>query len=320
MAKAKLETKTNVGQSTISKTARSLYDAIISADSVIDDSFVSLAENLHKFSSMEYYQQFGYSRFTEFAEKEVRIGSRKSEYMVKIWNFVKDCGIPTKEVKKLGWSKMKEVARVASVETAKAWMEKAKMMSTRDLIAEVKKHKNPSKPGDENGSTTEFKFTVDTDESTIVTDATNLAKTLGAKTDADAMLVICQEWMEFKGESPVITPLDTMLKYMAANYGVILTVAEQPESAEVAAEKESKESAKRKETKKKTKPDAKPKKSRKIVKTVPPPDTSYSPERELDRIIGTEPPPPEFDSLESIMAGSAKEKGTDDFDLDAFLG
>lgn len=76
--------------------------------------------------------------FKEFVENETSLSYRKADYLKNIFLAMVDLDIPWEKVAKVGWTKLKELLGVITVDNVDEWVAKAMAMSTIQLIEEVK--------------------------------------------------------------------------------------------------------------------------------------------------------------------------------------
>jgi hypothetical protein len=60
---------------------------------------------------------------------------RKAFYLMSIWEKVRELKIPKNKLRQIGWTKMKEVVRVATPEDLVIWLAKAEQLTTQELQA-----------------------------------------------------------------------------------------------------------------------------------------------------------------------------------------
>jgi hypothetical protein len=60
---------------------------------------------------------------------------RKAFYLMSIWEKVRELKIPKNKLRQIGWTKMKEVVRVATSEDLVIWLARAEQLTTQELQA-----------------------------------------------------------------------------------------------------------------------------------------------------------------------------------------
>ena len=86
-----------------------------------------------------------YASFREFVESKHGIHYRKAVYWTDIYNKLAEAKIPWDKVKHIGWTKLKEIAGVITVDNVDEWVKVAKESNTISLIETVKAHLNKDK-------------------------------------------------------------------------------------------------------------------------------------------------------------------------------
>jgi len=83
----------------------------------------------------------GYANLKEFAEKKHGIDYRNATYWVSIYNNLAESKVPWEKVKGIGWTKLKEIAKILTVDNVDEWVAIATDNNTLQLIEVVKAHK-----------------------------------------------------------------------------------------------------------------------------------------------------------------------------------
>ena len=79
-----------------------------------------------------------YASFREYVEKEHGLVYRKAVYWTAIYNHLAEAKVPWAKVSTLGWTKLKEIAKVVTPENVDEWVKIASGQTTLQLIATVK--------------------------------------------------------------------------------------------------------------------------------------------------------------------------------------
>ena len=79
-----------------------------------------------------------YSSFRELIETEFDLEYRRAMYWVSTYNHLVESKIPFSKVAGIGWTKLKEIAKVIDEDNVDAWVKLAKEQPTATLIATVK--------------------------------------------------------------------------------------------------------------------------------------------------------------------------------------
>jgi hypothetical protein len=141
-----------------------------------------------------------YASFREFVEKDLGIHYRKATYWSAIYNHLAESKVPWEKVKGIGWTKLKEIAEVLTIENVDDWVQIASSQTTLQLIETVKAHKQKDSPKaleDQSSKTvTTMTFKVHEDQKETVKAALNKAKEdSGTTVDTAALEFICLDFM-----------------------------------------------------------------------------------------------------------------------------
>jgi len=122
---------------------------VLSVALEIESSYLKLGELLYEVHYGGYWQEWGYDSFDAYLMDEVRFHHRKGMYLISIFKKLRiDAGVPKEKLEGIGWSKAKEVARVATSENAGEWVEKARESTVTELVNEVREAKAEEAAGD----------------------------------------------------------------------------------------------------------------------------------------------------------------------------
>lgn len=141
-----------------------------------------------------------YASFHEFVENEHGLHYRKATYLIDIYNRLGQSGVPWSKVKSIGWTKLKEIAKVLTVENVDEWVQIANSSNTLTLIDTVKAHlaKDAPKGEQEQASktVTTKTFKVHEDQKATIEAALSKARDQG-KTSVDtvALELICMDYL-----------------------------------------------------------------------------------------------------------------------------
>ncbi len=141
-----------------------------------------------------------YASFREFVEKEHGLHYRKATYWVGIYNSLAESKVPWSKVAHLGWTKLKEIASVITLDNVDKWVEIAQGQTTLQLIETVKAHlaKDTQKSlGDQSSKTVTTKtFKVHDEQREVIEAALEKAKgETGTAVDTVALEHICGDYL-----------------------------------------------------------------------------------------------------------------------------
>ena len=143
----------------------------------------------------------GYANLKEFAEKKYGIEYRNATYWVSIYNNLADSKVPWEKVKGIGWTKLKEIAKILTVENADEWVVIATENNTLQLGEIVKAHKKKNsgallEADDEAKTVTTKTFKMHDGQRQVIEAAIEKAReAAGTKVDTVALEIISQEYL-----------------------------------------------------------------------------------------------------------------------------
>ncbi len=106
-------------------------------DNVEHDNF-RLGGVLSMIQNQGWFMEKTYDNFRAYVENETSLAYRKATYLIQIYNGLAQSGVPWEKVKHLGWTKLKELASVLTLETVDDWVPLAEEMTTAQLIEHIK--------------------------------------------------------------------------------------------------------------------------------------------------------------------------------------
>jgi len=187
-----------------------------------------------------WYNDEGFSSLKEFVESRYDMEYRKAMYWIAIYKALVESGVPWTSVKGLGWSKLRLIASVLTLENVDEYVELAKDMTQRQLAEYVKSQKKGSldsnKTDDDSEPTTQqavadakkvttMTFKVHEDQKEIIREAIDTAKN-DADTEFDtvALEAICMSYISGNGGAQLKQPLEAAMK--KAGYAGVFDVFE----------------------------------------------------------------------------------------------
>jgi hypothetical protein len=161
----------------------------------IETNYFRLGGLLKRISSQQWFE--GFPTFEAYVLEKFGFAKRKADYLISIYTHLVDKQIPWEKVAHLGWTKLKDLAPVLTVENVDEWVAKAEKCTVAELMAMLKP---PAAPGEGTQKTTSdlvpMKFGLQAEQATVVTTA--LAKAKGEmQTDYDnvALAAICSGYL-----------------------------------------------------------------------------------------------------------------------------
>lgn len=85
-----------------------------------------------------WYMDRGFENFRAYVEGECGINYRKAMYLIAIYNGMVESKVAWDKVKHLGWTKLKELASILTVENVDEWVERAEAMTVIQLQEYIK--------------------------------------------------------------------------------------------------------------------------------------------------------------------------------------
>lgn len=140
----------------------------------------------------------GFESFDAFVYERFGFKARKARYLMDIYTHLVDKQIPWEKVKHLGWTKLKDLAEVLTLENVDEWVAKAEQATVLELQAMLKA--KPEGEALEGGKTSSDvvtkKFQLKADQLEVVNAAINKAKAEGGtEFDNVALELICAAYL-----------------------------------------------------------------------------------------------------------------------------
>jgi hypothetical protein len=184
---------------------KTALELVVELNEQADISFFRLGGILSLVSANGWWQneEKQYKTFREYIEKEHGLEYRKATYWIAIYNALAKSDVPWKKVKEVGWTKLKEIAKVLTVENVDEWVDKAKQVNTLTLQDMVKKETSGSDdagaPAETEKVTTKT-FKVHSGQKEVIETAIKKAKEAsGTEVDTVALEFICQDYLGGSG-------------------------------------------------------------------------------------------------------------------------
>lgn len=218
----KTRTKRKSAVSIIAKRAKDIRKHLVELSKTIDTSYVKLAKELREVYKKEYYKEWNYGSTVDYASAELNIEQRKCQTLIQIADKMDELKISDSKAAALGWSKMREIVKVATLRNLDKWMKEAKTSSVRELMQKVSVVRK-NDPNAKIPQLAKIGFSLGEGGANIVLEALGEAKAMcGSEDDNIAIEMICQDWMEVKGASPTKVSLKDRIAFIEKNYDVKL--------------------------------------------------------------------------------------------------
>ena len=162
----------------------------------IDENSFKLGGILKLISENSWYD--GADSFGVFVYERYGFAERKARYLIQIYNDLVTKQIPWEKVAKLGWTKLKDLAAILTVDNVDEWVAKAELMTVVQLQAALKAsmpaEDGTTKPTDEFQKFGTYKLKAD--QAATVTAAINKGKAeLGTEFDSVVLENICAAYV-----------------------------------------------------------------------------------------------------------------------------
>ena len=159
-----------------------------------------------------------YPTFRAYIEQEHGLEYRKATYWIAIYNALAKSDVPWEKIKTVGWTKLKEIAKVLTVENVDDWVEKAEKVNTLTLHDMVKKETEGGTTDDgtpaETEKVTTKTFKVHAGQKEVIEAAIKKAREVsGTEVDTMALEYICQDFLGGSGaQNSSMTPAQQLAK------------------------------------------------------------------------------------------------------------
>jgi len=117
------------------------FEVVPSLIDSVDFSYFKLGGVLSAIQDNEWWNDDS-PTFKSFIEDNFGLHYRKGMYLIKIYDGLVEAEIPWHKVSGLGWTKLKELADILTLENVDEWVAKAESMTTLNLQAAVKAFKS----------------------------------------------------------------------------------------------------------------------------------------------------------------------------------
>lgn len=191
----------------------------------IEANYFRLGGLLKLISKEQWFE--GFPTFEAFVLEKFGFAKRKADYLISIYTNLVDKQIPWEKVAHLGWTKLKDLAPVLTLDNLDEWVAKAEKCTVMELLAMLKAPATPGEAGSAKTTTdvVKLKFSVHADQNEQIQAA--LAKAKGEmQTDHDnvALAAICTGYLA--NSSGVQAPADPLALFTSMGYEQVLGVFE----------------------------------------------------------------------------------------------
>lgn len=167
----------------------------------------------------DWWRDTGAETFRQFIEDHFGIHYRKAMYLINIYAALVESGVPFDKLAGLGWSKVKELTPVITLDNADEWVERASNLTVLQLNEAVKKakegtlEKSDETPGEAKGVTT-FTAKVHPDQKATIEQAIEQAmKEADTEFKGVALEAICLNYLSGAKVSKPLSLAEVMKKH-----------------------------------------------------------------------------------------------------------
>jgi hypothetical protein len=165
--------------------------------------FFKLGGVLSVIQANGWYEPF--ASFKDYVETERGINYRTARYWIAIYNGIVESGVPWAKVKHLGWTKLKEIVPVLTLDNVDHWVALAEKQTTLQLIETVKKAQLPEDMTEADGAaktvTTKTFKVHDDQRATIEAALAKCREIAQTQVDTVALEYICLDYLNgFQGK------------------------------------------------------------------------------------------------------------------------
>ena len=157
----------------------------------------------------------GYESFGQFTYDNFGFQERKAKYLMEIYSELVTKQIPWEKVGGLGWTKLKDLARVLTLENVDEWVAKASGITVTELQA-LLKAAQPAEEGATAKTTNDvqtLKFKLKNDQIETVNSALSKCKAeANTEYDTVALEMICSGYLGGSVSIPPTTSIDDQMK------------------------------------------------------------------------------------------------------------
>ena len=196
----------------------------------IEANYFKLGGILKLIQSQQWYE--GFPSFDVFVLEKFGFAVRKAHYLISIYTNLVDKQIPWDKVSGLGWTKLKDLAPILTLENLEEWIEKASGVTVLELQALIKAQQSGPQGDAASSKTTSdsvtLKFKVHNDQAEVIQSA--LAKAKGElQTDFDnvALSGICTGYLSNASGVTGGGEVDLAATFKNLGYEAVLGVFEQ---------------------------------------------------------------------------------------------
>ena len=183
-------------------TASEAIEAVPSLLDGADENYFRLGGYLSAIAINKYYEAEGFENFKTFVEARYGLQYRKAMYWIQIYDKLIESGVPWAKIKNVGWTKVKDLAMILTLENVDEWVERAinsTVLQLQEAIAKAKAGVLPNSgltPEGPKSEVTTFTVKVHAAQKTVIKEAIQKARA-EANTEYDGVALegICMNYL-----------------------------------------------------------------------------------------------------------------------------
>lgn len=168
-----------------------------------DENHFKLGGVLSLISTSKFFKVDGFENFKDFVEGKFGIQYRRAMYWITIYDALVESGVPWEKVQHVGWTKLRDLAPILTLDNVDEWVERAMGLTTIQLQDAILKFKAGAltNAGSEpvetaKSATTTVTFKIHADDKILIKSAIEKAKH-EAETEYDgvALVSLCNNYL-----------------------------------------------------------------------------------------------------------------------------
>lgn len=185
-----------------------------------DENYFRMGGILSIIQTKKMFEAEGFETFKVFVEAKYGIPYRKAMYWIHIYEALVESGVSWNKVKDVGWTKLKDLASILTLENVDEWVERALSSTTLQLQEAIAKHhagtlqNNGTDPVSAPSEVTTFTVKVHADDKVIIREAIDKAKAVSStEFDGVALVNICTNFLAGGNATKPMSLVEVLTKY-----------------------------------------------------------------------------------------------------------
>jgi len=194
--------------------------------------YLRLAELLYEVREKQYYIDYGYNSFREYAELDLGTKERKAQYLIDIWRKAKQLKLPEERLLQIGWTKTKEIVREMTEENVDELLDVAEKNPTPAVVQFIRERRGESVGTTQKIGEVRMSLRMSPDEADVILNAIESAKKeIDTENTVTALEMICMTYLQ-EHEDATAPTLDSLIAYAKNIFMVDLVPADTVEQKE----------------------------------------------------------------------------------------